>query len=1109
MNISMDEIKNIADKRSYTRGVELNKRKMVYGIKSEYKTEDDVHISGYVEGSYDNEYYVSMYYDEKNEEIYDYQCECPAYHQYKGMCKHCVALALSFSNAIESKKTALESLKKGSEVFAKQNHLVSRNLPTKNMVAKSIVNKNIGTSKEIKNIIFNSSMENKLKYIQPDITGKINLIPTLYRTYWGWSIDFKIGAEHQYILKDINKLLSLIDGKEEFSYGMKLKFIHDYSAFTKDAQMMIEFLRNYMKTFKYNTGKGNNYIPAIRELELPNQALTELLHTMCGKQIAMANSIIDSRYITILSGNPILRTTLEKSRKGNGYTLRLPALESIGDKDRLFVRMLDKVYECDKEFSKHMYPICVICDYFDEKSFDINKNDMTSFCSTVLPVLKMYTNFESLEDVEEYIPQEPIIKIYLDKVNDKITCKLNADYGSEIYNILKSVNISDAFRDVEKESYTLYKAMQYFDKKEAEVLLFLDESDEEKVYDLVRNGIEEFKEYGEVYVSEQFKKLRVNASPKISVGVSIKAGLLDLQIDTGDFPQKELDGILQNYRERKKYYRLKNGEFVSLEDNSLAVLSELADTLAIKNKDMAQGSVSLPKYRSMYVEQLLKDNDVSNLEIKKDKGFKSIIRDIKSFEDSDFEVPETLDNVMKNYQKVGYRWLRTIDKLGFGGILADDMGLGKSIQIIAYLLSMKLESDVRTTSLIVCPASLIYNWENEINKFGEQLKTLIVAGNSGERKENLKEYTDYDVVVTSYDLLKRDLDQYKTLDFYAIIIDEAQNIKNHTTLVAKSVKLIKANVRFALTGTPIENRLSELWSIFDFLMPGVLYSYQRFKKDYEINIIQNSDEGAVRKLQRMIKPFIMRRIKEDVLKEIPDKNEQIIYTKLSEEQEKLYYANLQQIKKGLHKKSSSEFNSEKLKILAAITRLRQICCAPALVYEDYQGESAKMDTCLELIENAIEGGHKILLFSQFTSIFDLLEPRLKKEKIAFFRLDGSTNKIKRASMVDDFNNDDTPLFLISLKAGGTGLNLTSASIVIHFDPWWNIAAQNQATDRTHRIGQTKVVSVFKLIAKNTIEEKILQLQEAKQELSNQIINEGGTSIAGLTKDDFEQLLEGM
>lgn len=1092
MNIPMDEIKNIADSKSYTRGVALRRRNMVYGIKSEYKTEDDIHISGYVEGSYDNEYYVSMYFDEKSGEIYDYQCECPAYHQYRGMCKHCVALALSFSNAKEGEKPALAGIKKGSEVFGKQT---------------SASNKPVVTSKEISSIIFNSSMENKLKYMQPNITGKIDLIPTLYRTYWGWSVDFKIGAEHRYILKDINKLLVLIDGKEEFSYGMKLKFIHDYSAFTKDAQKIIEFLRNYMKTYKYTTGKGAAYIPAIRELELPNQALVEFLHIMCGRHVAMANSIIDSRFVSIVSGNPILRTSLEKARKGTGYIVKLPALESIGDKEKLFIRVLDRIYECDAEFAGKMQPICSICDYFDEKTYNISEKDMPSFCTTVLPVLSKYTDCKCIEDIEEYVPQEAVIKIYLDKTGEKITCKLNAEYGNQTYNILTNINMQDAFRDVEKESYAQFKAMQYFDNREAEVMLFLNEKDEEKVYNLVMDGIEELKETGEVYVSDSFKKLHVNSSPKISVGVSIKAGLLELNIDTGDFPQNELDGILQNYRAKKKYYRLKSGDFVSLEDNSLAVLSEMADTLAIKNKDIARGNIQLPQFRAMYVEQLLKESDVTNLEVKKDKEFKAMIRDIKSFEDSDFEVPETLDQVMKEYQKTGYRWLRTIDKLGFGGILADDMGLGKSIQVIAYLISKKLESQERRTSLIVCPASLVYNWENEINKFGEQLKTIIVAGNTAERKDNLVHWKEYDVVVTSYDLLKRDIEEYEDLSFYSMIIDEAQNIKNHTTLAAKAVKQITANVRFALTGTPIENRLSELWSIFDFLMPGLLYSYQKFKKDYEIDIIQNSDEDSVRKLQRMIKPFIMRRVKEDVLKEIPDKNEEIIYSKLSGEQEKLYFANLQQISKGIKQKSAEDFNSNKLQILSAITRLRQICCAPALVYEDYKGESAKMDTCMELILNAIEGGHKILLFSQFTSVFDLLEHRLQKEKISFFRLDGTTNKLRRSEMVDEFNEDETPLFLISLKAGGTGLNLTSASIVIHFDPWWNIAAQNQATDRTHRIGQTKVVSVFKLIAKNTIEEKILKLQDAKKDLSDQIINEGGASIASLTKEDFEQLLE--
>lgn len=1092
MNIPMDEIKNLADSTSYSRGVNLKKRNMVYGIKSEYKTEDDIHISGYVEGSYDNEYYVSMYYDEKSQEIYDYQCECPAHHQYRGMCKHCVALALSFSDSKESSRPGLEGIKKGSEVFSWNTAVASK---------KTV------TSKEITNLIFHSSMESKLKYLQPEITGTIDLIPTLYRTYWGWSVDFKIGAAHKYIVKDVNKLLALIDRREEFSYGMKLKFIHDYSAFTRNAQKIIEFLRKYMKTYKSNAGKGGYmYMPAVREIELSSEALTGFLHIMCGKQIAMANSIIDSRFITVIGSNPVLRTSLEKARKGNGYTMKLPALESIGDADALFVRILDRIYECDKEFSGKMQSICYICDYFDEKSYDINESDMASFCSTVLPNLRKYTEFKCEEDLSEYIPQEAVIKIYLDKSGEKLTCRLNADYGTETYNILSKLNMKVAFRDIEKESHALYKAMQYFDEKEAEALLFVEETREEKVYDLVMTGIEELREVGEVYVSEAFKRLRINSAPKISVGVSINAGLLELNIDTGEFPQGELEGILLNYRAKKKYYRLKNGEFVSLEDNSLAVLSEMADTLSIRNKDIVKGNIQLPKYRAIYVEQLLKETDVSNIEVRRNSEFKTIIRDIKSFDDSDYEVPETLDAIMKKYQKTGYRWLRTIDRLGFGGILADDMGLGKSIQVIAYLVSRKLETADKVTSLIVCPASLIYNWENEINKFGEQLDTLIVAGNTSERRQNIRTCMNYDVVVTSYDLLKRDVEEYKSLKFYAMIIDEAQCIKNHTTLAAKAVKMVPAQVKFALTGTPIENRLSELWSIFDFLMPGLLYSYQKFKKDYEINIIQNSDEDTVKKLQRIIKPFIMRRIKQDVLKEIPDKNEEIIYSKLSGEQEKLYYANLQLISKGLKQKSDADFNTEKLKILAAITRLRQICCAPALVYENYKGESAKMDTCLELIQNAIEGGHKILLFSQFTSIFDLLEPRLKKDRISFYRLDGSTNKIKRAQMVDDFNEDETPLFLISLKAGGTGLNLTSASIVIHFDPWWNIAAQNQATDRTHRIGQTKVVSVFKLIAKNTIEEKILKLQEAKQELSDQIINGGGASMATLTKADFEQLL---
>lgn len=1154
MNIPMEEIRDKSNARAFSKGRQI--RKLVYGIKTDYDTESEIHISAYVEGSNNNEYYVNVYYDENKEEIYDYQCECPAFHNGNGMCKHCVALALHFA---EEESDGLEAIKTGRQLieeaqqgkadpFAKPvNGLYERQPSThkkkpisqmsifgEDSIFKENQNPVVITSREIVELINHQSLKKRARYIQPAVSGSIEIMPIVYRDYWNWSVDFKIGNEHKYVLKDINALLKRIDNKDEYQYGMKLSFLHDESAFTPDSLKIIEFLRRYMKSYKQLVTRGYSYVPvpAVRTIELAGRTLSDFLHTMCGKTVKMENFIMDSDHISITAANPSLVFRLDKKKKGRGFSLRLPSIETVGDADRMFIRILENVYECDEEFSQNMYPVCKLCDCFEAKSLDISEKDMTSFCTTLLPVIKKYARVECDELLDEYQPEQVVIKIYLDKNGKNLICRLDAEYGAETYNILKSIDTRDAYRDLEKEGAVLYIARKYFDSEDIIGRLILNESDEDKVYQLLLEGVDELRTFGDVYVSDSFKKLKVNSAPKVKVGVSINAGLLDLTFDTGDLAKGELEGILSNYRLKKKYYRLKNGDFVSIEDNSLAVLSEMTDTLAIKAKDIENGLIELPQYRSIFVDQLLSESESFDIEVRKDKGFKRVIRELKSFEDSDFEVPPSLDGIMRKYQETGYRWLRTIDMLGFGGILADDMGLGKSIQIISFLLGKKIDwkeeaksgsdkdLEKHRTSLIVCPASLIYNWENEIEKFGKGLKALIVAGSAQERKDALSECEKYDVVVTSYDLLKRDIDEYADIKFYAMIIDEAQNIKNHTTQAARAVKEVSARVKFALTGTPIENRLSELWSIFDYLMPGLLFSYTKFKRDYETGIIQTSfkrddhgnvistqNDDLIRKLQKMIRPFIMRRVKEDVLKEIPDKNEEIIYSKLSGEQQKLYLATLERVRRGLKEKSDQEFNNDKLRILAAITRLRQICCAPALVYEEYKGESAKMDTCMELISNAMEAGHKILLFSQFTSIFDMMEKRLKKEHIPFYRLDGSTSKLKRAQLVEEFNADDTPLFLISLKAGGTGLNLTSASIVIHFDPWWNIAAQNQATDRAHRIGQTKEVSVFKLIARGTIEEKILKLQEAKKELSDQVINEGGASMSALTRKDFEELLE--
>ena len=362
--------------------------------------------------------------------------------------------------------------------------------------------------------------------------------------------------------------------------------------------------------------------------------------------------------------------------------------------------------------------------------------------------------------------------------------------------------------------------------------------------------------------------------------------------------------------------------------------------------------------------------------------------------------------------------------------------------------------------------------------------------------------------MTSYDLLKRDIPLYEHKEFRYQILDEAQYIKNHATQNARAVKAVHSRQRFALTGTPIENRLSELWSIFDYLMPGFLYSYSRFRERLEVPIVKNGDSAALERLSRMTSPFILRRLKKDVLKELPEKTETVLYSTMEEEQRKVYAANVvlarQKLSEDISSKQAGDGEKNKMAVLALLTRLRQICCDPGLCYENYSGGSAKLEGCMELLKEAAAAGHKVLLFSQFTSMLAILEERLKKEGLRFFTLQGSTPKEKRAAMVDSFNTDETNVFLISLKAGGTGLNLTGADVVIHYDPWWNLSAQNQATDRAHRIGQKNSVQVYKLIAKDTIEEKIQQLQESKKELADAVIRQGDGVITSLTP---EQLLD--
>ena len=587
--------------------------------------------------------------------------------------------------------------------------------------------------------------------------------------------------------------------------------------------------------------------------------------------------------------------------------------------------------------------------------------------------------------------------------------------------------------------------------------------------------------------------------------------MLHMSLSSADMDMNELTELLSAYNRKKNFHRLKNGSFITMDPAQADAWATLSETWIQYGKKHPE-DISVPMFRALYLDEMLKNRD--HIQVDANRRYRQLILNMDLANDTEDPVPDSLKPLLRPYQVNGYHWIRTLKQCGFGGILADDMGLGKTLQALTFLLSEKEagKSGDELRTLIITPASLVYNWEKEISRFTPDLSCKVISGSVSERKELLAQASgedpamDADVWITSYDLLKRDIVGYENLTFANQIIDEAQYIKNHNTQASKTVRLIHSGFRLALTGTPIENRLSELWSIFDFLMPGFLLGYQGFRETYEEAVVRGTDSEATERLRTLVHPFILRRLKRDVLLELPDKLEKSISVHLEGEQRKLYDAYAQRLRMFLAKQSPDEFRQNKLELLRELTRLRQLCCGPSLFLENYKGENAKLDTCMELVKQAIDGGHKLLLFSQFTSVLDEVEKALKKEHIKNLRIDGSVSKEERMRRVEAFNEGDIPVFCISLKAGGTGLNLTAADIVIHFDPWWNVAAQNQATDRAHRIGQKNTVMVYELIAENTIEEQIRNLQKSKQDLAEEILSGDGISSILIDRDEILKLL---
>jgi SNF2 family DNA or RNA helicase len=719
----------------------------------------------------------------------------------------------------------------------------------------------------------------------------------------------------------------------------------------------------------------------------------------------------------------------------------------------------------------------------------IYRKDINNYYKLIYLLRSITEDINMAEGIKNFVSNALMPELLIYEAGSNIYCDVNVVYGNKKINIIKEDDSNELLtRDYKKEERILTEIEKYGFIKKNDRLMFIGGDGE--LFNILSTSREGIYSLGTVIFGKGIKDWNIYNSSAIEAQLYEKDGYFDFFYGIKGIENRELNSAFEAYKQNKSFYKSRSKKFIDFEDDGIRDFFNLLEILNI-DKDIEDGQIQIEKSKALYLNEKIRNRGIEF--IKGTEALQDIENKLLSINKMDIILPENLKGTLREYQVSGFKWLKLLSELKFGGILADEMGLGKTIETIAFILS-----EENKKSVIVCPTSLIYNWKDEFKKFAPSLKVAIVHGEKVERVKLIESFGDYDVILTTYGTLRMDIERYKNTVFDYCIIDEGQNIKNSQAQNTRVVKEIKAKGRFALTGTPIENNLSELWSIFDFVMPDYLYS----KEAFEGKFIGKGDN--LQELKLLIKPFILRRTKKEVMSELPDKIEKKFLVEMTSAQKAVYSSYIKLVRNEL--KNNVE---GKIEVFSYLTKLRQICLDPSLIIEEYQGGSGKLKVAMDIIENHIASEGKMLLFSQFTSVLDNIGENLKEREIQYFRLDGSTKSKERIKLVNEFNDsEDIKVFLISLKAGGTGLNLTSANLVVHFDPWWNPAVENQATDRAHRIGQRNVVEVIKLIAKGTIEEKIILLQEDKKELIDSIITgelHNSNLINKLSKEELLQL----
>lgn len=746
----------------------------------------------------------------------------------------------------------------------------------------------------------------------------------------------------------------------------------------------------------------------------------------------------------------------------------------------------DNIYHTSHTWRDYFMPI--YRSLSDERRTQITfKGDNAMlFAAHVLPKLRDRHGVV-IDGVDEIIVNDkPEFTVFLDSDGKDILAYVTARYGSMQFRLPQThIPLDDKIiiRDFDFEN----RVLSMFGSFNRTGYVYRLSGDNE-IYKFITQDIKLLSGLAKVVVSDSFRRLEINDNLDLSVKASYNTREDYLEIEfSSDLLPEEISELINALKFKEDFYRTKDGRYIEFNNNSKRELIELLLNVGVTEEDLKNGRKMLPKFELLRLE-------ASN-GIEKDRSIKEYIDAVRS---KKIDIPHKLANTLRGYQKDAISWFYELTQLGMGGILADDMGLGKTLETIAYIHCIKPDKP----TLIVAPSTLIYNWQREIERFLPDSKYLLINGAKDERTDLIQKVGEYEFVITSYPLLRRDINQYKYIEFSFCVIDEAQYIKNRKTMNAISVKKIQAKHKFALTGTPIENSIMELWSIFDFIMPGYLGTARSFGERF-LNV---SDDAEISEtLRNIIRPFVLRRLKKDVLSELPEKIETTMTAELSREQKAIYQVYVEKVRNEAIDVLAS--GGGRMSILTGILRLRQICCHPELFVSGQKLTSGKLELLKDVVKTALAGGHRILIFSQFRKMLDIIENELAQQGISAFAITGDVPVQERVDICERFNCGEKKVILVSLKAGGTGINLTGADTVIHYDPWWNPAVTDQATDRAYRIGQTRAVQVIKLASHGTIEEKILKLESKKRALADDIIKVNSKTIGNLTDREIMSLFD--